>query len=145
MENNISEITMKDYVDTRIRALAQQMAAHENLTQDDIDRRLIGLKELLLARYEAQEHNITLAKNDVDRRLEGMNEFREQLNRQASTFITKEAHDMVLREPLGKLNDLVLWKVEHDARQARSNVYSIIAVVIAVISAAVQIAIAIYR
>ena len=35
------------------------------------------------------EKSIALARSELDRRLESMNEFREQLNKQSSTFATK--------------------------------------------------------
>lgn len=46
-------------------------------------------KELLNARFLANEHNKMLAKEDMERRLEDMNEFRSQLSTQANTFATR--------------------------------------------------------
>ena len=46
-------------------------------------------KELLNARFLANEHDKMLAKEDMERRLEDMNEFRSQLSTQAATFATR--------------------------------------------------------
>jgi len=43
----------------------------------------------ILEKITALEKSIGVAKTELDRRLEGMNEFRRQLDKQASEFITK--------------------------------------------------------
>lgn len=50
----------------------------------------ISLREYIEARLDAIEKATNLAKEQMNYRLEGMNEFREQLNRQAATFVTNK-------------------------------------------------------
>ncbi|MBU1008416.1 hypothetical protein KKA53_05060 [Candidatus Dependentiae bacterium] len=54
----------------------------------------VTLKELMETRIASVEQGIALARHELDRRLEGMNEFREQLNKQAASFVTREAVDL---------------------------------------------------
>jgi len=54
------------------------------------DELSVSLKEYVDDKFLALEKSLTLARTDMDRRLEGMNEFRDQLNRQAATFVTRD-------------------------------------------------------
>ncbi len=53
----------------------------------------ISLRDHFDERFRTLEKSTDTAKNEIDRRLESMNEFRQQLNRQSGTFITKETFD----------------------------------------------------
>jgi hypothetical protein len=55
----------------------------------------VSLKKYLIIRLKSLDKATRVAKLEMDRRLEGMNEFREQLNRQAGQFATKDALDAV--------------------------------------------------
>ena len=71
-------INVRDYVDLTI--------AHQ--------REIFIERERFLAeKFVTIEEARTLAKIEQDRRLESMNEFREQLNKQANTFVTRELLD----------------------------------------------------
>jgi polyhydroxyalkanoate synthesis regulator phasin len=62
-------VSLRDYIDTRIKAVEDRFASVERSTD--------------------------IAANTVDKRLENMNEFRSQLNEQASHFITRTEHDVL--------------------------------------------------
>lgn len=55
-----------------------------------------ALEKLCAVQFEFINKETKLAKEDMERRLEGMNEFRAQLNRQASEFVTRESMDLKL-------------------------------------------------
>lgn len=75
------------------------------------DLEIARLEERLKAADQARE----LAVKDMERRLEGMNEFREQLKRQADTFITKgelmasEARTNAELKIMRSKIDYILW------------------------------------
>lgn len=52
--------------------------------------RVVEIEKLLSVQVENLEKSIAVAKTELDRRLETMNQFRDQLNKQASTFATRE-------------------------------------------------------
>lgn len=71
---NKSEITLKEYFESRLNALEKATTIVAN-----------GL-----------EKATTIAAAGMDKRLEGMNEFREQLRDQTSTFITRNEHEIIV-------------------------------------------------
>ena len=54
-----------------------------------IDTKFHMQEKLFESKSDAAEKATILAKAEIDRRLEGMNEFREQLSKQADSFITR--------------------------------------------------------
>jgi Fe2+ transport system protein B len=56
------------------------------------DLRMGELEKLFNFRLEAVEKATRLAANTLEKRLEGMNEFREQLNQQADTFMPRSEY-----------------------------------------------------
>jgi SMC interacting uncharacterized protein involved in chromosome segregation len=66
------------------------------------DIEIARLEERLSAANIARE----IAVKDMERRLEGMNEFREQLNRQTQTFVTRETFEINHKELCKKLEEL---------------------------------------
>ena len=51
----------------------------------------------------AQEKALNVAKTELERRLEGMNEFREQLEAQAQTFIGKSEFKLELEKLISRI------------------------------------------
>ena len=70
----------------------------KELTTEILEERLRGLKHCIDLRFEANEKALELARENMAGRLEAMNEFREQLNRQAGTFLTRQEVDAKIRE-----------------------------------------------
>lgn len=70
--------------------------------RDYLEKRIAALEHQFQRELEANATAVNKAEADMTRRLEGMNEFRHQLNSQASTFVTKDelqiARDAVLSE-----------------------------------------------
>jgi len=62
----------------------------------------ITLKDYLIAKLDAQEKAMNLARENLERRLEGMKEFRNQLKDQSARFLTRDeyvfAHDKVIAD-----------------------------------------------
>ena len=56
----------------------------------------VTLKEYVESRLNAIDKATDLARTQMESRLETMNEFRDQLNRQASTFVTTNEFDVKL-------------------------------------------------
>ena len=100
---------------------------------------IITVKEHFEVRFNELEKRIILTQNDLERRLEGMNEFREQLHNQANTFLTRERFDVESQRINDKITDLQLWRADHQGRQARTSVISIIAILVSVGLAILQI------
>lgn len=73
------------------------------------EKHIISLREYFDAKFEALEKSIELSRASMEKRLEGMNEFREQLNKQAGTFITKTELDLTLQNIIkDKRSDIAL-------------------------------------
>ena len=56
----------------------------------------VSLKQYFDLCLKDQSKAIDLARDGMEKRLEGMNEFREQLNRQAASFVTRQELDAKL-------------------------------------------------
>ena len=94
----------------------------------------VSLKEFFLAKLEAQEKALTLAREIMNTRLETMNEFREQLKSQAGTFITRSEHDLLANE----IQELREYRARIEGKASLSSVYiayalSVIGIFIAII------------
>jgi len=70
--------------------------------------KVVTLKEFLVSQLYLHERALDVASKEMNRRLESMNEVRDQLNRQAVTFVTKDAHDAVHQALLLSINKLNL-------------------------------------
>ena len=55
----------------------------------EFEVRLLSLENEMDLRFEHTDRALLLSKSELERRLEGMNEFRQQLDRQAGTFIAR--------------------------------------------------------
>ena len=87
----MSEVSLKEYVESIVLADSK-------------------LQE---ARFAEHARALNLAKSEIDRRLEEMNQMREQINRERSSYVTRELFDRMH----ATLEDRV-WKVE----QFKSNI-----------------------
>lgn len=70
--------------------------------------------------HELNELAITKAENQVDRRLEGMNEFRDQLNKQAQTFVTRDIFDKYTSDMEAKIEIALASLSDKDEALIRS-------------------------
>ena len=60
-----------------------------------IERAIKDQERLLCAKLKHMEAAVDLARGNLENRLEGMNEFRNQLEKQTATFVTREANDLL--------------------------------------------------
>jgi hypothetical protein len=85
----MSDVPLRDYIDERCNNLQAEM----DRRMVTVDRLRTLSNETLAARFEAIDKAASLAALSLDKRLESMNEFRQQLNHQAATFITRSESD----------------------------------------------------
>jgi hypothetical protein len=83
----------------------------------------ITWKEYVDLRFEEQDKALHLSRNEMNRRLEGMNEIRSQLDRQAATFLTREAFEANDEKLLARIMSL---ENSLSAEVARNKVYVIL-------------------
>jgi len=57
---------------------------------------VVSLREYVETLIRALEKATDVAREEMNRRLEGMNKFREELDRQTATFVTREVLDVVV-------------------------------------------------
>jgi hypothetical protein len=63
---------------------------------DMTEEEKISLKEYVDMRFDEIKYNVTTTAQQLDKRLDSMNEFREQLNTQTRTFISRPEHDALV-------------------------------------------------
>jgi hypothetical protein len=85
-------------------------------------------------RFSESEKALVIATHEMTRRLEGMNEIRSQLDRQAATFLSREAHEIEHASLEQRLNAL-----EHESATAMGSAKTQIIVVAAFISVFVSV------
>ena len=90
--NEIESITLREYIDARFEALKESTRlAHEAEVERaaayKVQTELIATA--IDRRFAAVDRSTELAAAAVEKRLESMNEFRAQLNTQASSFVTR--------------------------------------------------------
>lgn len=83
----------------------------------------VSWKEWVNTRFEAQENAIDAAKVEMDRRLQGMNEFRAQLEKQASTFLTVDRYEACHGRLVDQINTVERLMA---ASEARGKVYAVV-------------------
>lgn len=66
----------------------------------------VSLREYVDIRFEKVDKDRIEAKTEMERRLEGMNELRQQLDRQAGTFITRDAYEASIDRIMDRINAL---------------------------------------
>jgi len=109
----MSDIPLKDYIEARL---------------NEIDKRFGCLEK-------NNKEALVLAKEDISRRLESMNQFRAQLSSQAATFLTRERFEVEHKFLMDKIDVLNVWKAQQEGKQSRSNLISVVAIVISALLA----------
>jgi hypothetical protein len=99
----------------------------------------ITLKEFITAKFDALDKANELSAKTLDIRLEAMNNFRNDLTKQASTFLTKEAYDLRHDNLQRQVDELRLFRAEIQAKASQASVYiawgiSLVSIVIGMIS-----------
>ena len=87
-----ADVSWRDHVDVRLADLLRTLEERQ-LRVD--------------AEFRQQTQALLLARRELERRLEGMNAMRQQLDRQASLFITRDVYDERHEALLGKLTSHV--------------------------------------
>lgn len=81
----------------------------------------VTLKEYFLSKLDSQAEALKLARESLIVRLESMNEFRNQLKEQASTFITRTEHELLIKKyddeikQLNKAKDILYGKASQQS------------------------------
>ena len=63
----------------------------------------ITWKDYVDLRFAEADKALSYAKLDMDRRLDGMNELRQQLDRQAGTFVSRDNFDLAMQRILERI------------------------------------------
>lgn len=87
------------------------------------------IEKIVCLKWEAQSDALKLARENLEKRLDSMNEIREQLNRQASTFVTKTEYDIIKTRFEDEIRSLQLSRAEMAGKSAVN-----VALVISVLS-----------
>ena len=90
------------------------------------DKDYVSLKEYFLSMITAIESSRKLAFDAMDKRLEGMNEFRAALKDQASGFITRAEHNLILKE----IQDLREFRIKLESKADQSSVNKVSSIAI---------------
>ncbi len=85
------EVSLRDYVDLRIK---------------NVEDKLDGQSKYMAQHFQLNELAIKKAEESMLTRLEGMNQFREQLNLERATYVTKEALIASMAERNSRLKTL---------------------------------------
>ena len=97
--------------------------------------RLDDTRKLFLVQMESMEKAIMEARSDLERRLAGMNEFRAQLEKQASTFVEKPYYDLQHNVLEKQIEVLVAESNVAKGRHSWNSILAIAAVMIALATA----------
>lgn len=100
----MDEVSLQEYVEMRIDALAK-----------DTDHRFQSLEAQIDRRFHANDKTLTAAEDGLNYRLEGMNQFRAQLSDQVSTFATRDLIDdreAAQRAAISKVEDTAALRIE---------------------------------
>ena len=98
----------------------------------------VDLKEYFECRLKDMEKATDLAYQNLQFRLASMNEFREQMKDQASTFITRAEHNVLMQKLDTAVEDLKKSRDEQTGKASVSSVYiayiiSFVGILIAII------------
>ena len=99
------KVSLRDYIESRFASLEQNISSSFS-----------AIKEATSLALNAMNEATNLARLEMDRRLAGMNEFREQLNKQAGTFLSKDEYSQAhsqLKEQVSKLVPKVECETNH--------------------------------
>ena len=78
----------------------------------------VSLREFIEAKLDAQALALTKAEAALNARLESMNEIRAQLDRQGSTFMTRDQFEAAHAIVTAQVEDLRAWRTAKDAQIA---------------------------
>ncbi len=74
--------------------------------RDFVHSEVNHLEEKMIITNAKNDEALKSAKGEMERRLEGMNEFREQLDRQATTFISRSEYDVKHENIVQKIDSI---------------------------------------
>jgi DNA-binding transcriptional MerR regulator len=94
-----------------------------NARLEKYDIKLDGCQRMLAAHQEGTDKALEAAKEELERRLESMNEFREQLEAQSRTFLTREYYESRHTALAQKIDNVDKMQA---AAEARSKVYAVV-------------------
>jgi hypothetical protein len=114
---DLEYITLKEYIETKIHALEKQMEI----------------------KFDSINKATQIAITNNEKRLEGMNEFREQLENQSSTFITRNEHEIINKQIVDDIRSLRESRAELQGKASQNSVFigyiiSIVAIIISIIT-----------
>jgi hypothetical protein len=89
---------------------------------------------LMTTRFDFQDKALHVAQLELNRRLEAMNEFRNQLERQAGSFIDRNYYDAEHKSLRKEVEALREWKSQTEGERSRTVVISWIAVLVAALA-----------
>jgi hypothetical protein len=95
-----------------------------------VDGRLGELEKRILAKLHATNDAVSKSERLLDARLEGMNEFRAQLNRQASLFMTRTE----IESKLDRLGIEIVAKCEKDCAALNSKIQIVLVLLTSVLA-----------
>jgi hypothetical protein len=78
----------------------------DHITNEALAVAIAALRKEIELRARSSDDAIAVATKTMDARLEGMNEFREQLNRQTHTFITRTESELKHDQLMCRVDDL---------------------------------------
>ena len=107
--NYEDSVTLKEYFETRLNGVEDKLELNLKLNQIALDK----------------------ASTELNTRLENMNQFRAQMNRQESTYLTKENYESRHQTLINDINSLKETRAELKGRASQQSVY--IAYIIAII------------
>jgi hypothetical protein len=100
------------------------------LREEACNNRFKYLEKTITLQSLSDEKAVSVARKEMDRRLDGMNEFREQLQSQATTFIEKKYYDMEHKLLRSEIDGLREWRSRCEGQTSWANVIAIAAIII---------------
>jgi hypothetical protein len=86
------------------------------------ERECVELRDYIEVQLKALKEATNLARENMERRLEGMNEFRNQLNSQANTFMTRDAFEARHLLIQTQVDDLRAFKATSEGKASQLSV-----------------------
>jgi hypothetical protein len=83
----------------------------------------VTMQDYINARIEAIMRENTVAHEALDKRLCSMNEIREQLNRQAATFLSRDVYDISHDRVLSDIKHLQQWRAAQEGKASQNSVW----------------------
>ena len=123
-----NEVSLKEYVDTRLLATNDAMRIRDVATAEALNVRIVAIQE-----------SIKLAHSGMEKRLDGMNEFRSQLKDQAATFLSRDEYALMHDKVLEDIRDLRESRAELSGKASQnavigSYVLAVLGLIVSVVS-----------